>query len=141
MILALAERLQAALCQPYRVGGTEVNSSASIGITLQHAWATQTPTRCCATPTSRCTVPRPSGRARHAVFDSALRTGLSEQVQLESDLRAALEHDQITLAYQPIYDLVDGRIVAFEALARWHASAARRDRAAACSCRWPRSAA
>ena len=41
-------------------------------------------------------------------------------MQLESDLRAALEHDQITLAYQPIYDLFDGRIVGFEALARWH---------------------
>ncbi len=119
VILAMAERLQAALCQPYRVGGTEVNSSASIGITLSTV-GYHTADEVLRDADIAMYRAKSSGRARHAVFDSALRTGLSEQVQLESDLRAALESDQITLAYQPIYDLFDGRIVAFEALARWH---------------------
>src|SRR5205823_10831056 len=35
------------------------------------------------------------------------------------DLRVAIERDQLTLAFQPIYDLANGRIVSFEALARW----------------------
>src|SRR6185295_6405107 len=52
-------------------------------------------------------------------FDTALRSQLSDQVRLEADLRQALEHDQITLAYQPIFDLAHGHIVSFEALARW----------------------
>ena len=120
VILALAERLQAALCQPYRVGGTEVNSSASIGITLSTV-GYRSRRRGAARRRHR-DVPCQGRAAARGTRCSTPRCApsLSEQVQLESDLRAALESDQITLAYQPIYDLFDGRIVAFEALARWH---------------------
>jgi diguanylate cyclase (GGDEF)-like protein len=119
VILALAERLQAALCEPYRVGGTEVNSSASIGITLSTV-GYQTPDEVLRDADIAMYRAKASGRAQHAVFDTALRARLSDQVQIEGDLRGALDSGQITLAYQPIYDLYDGHIVAFEALARWH---------------------
>jgi diguanylate cyclase (GGDEF)-like protein len=117
--LALAERLQSALCEPYRLGGIEVNSSASIGITLStvgyHSADEVLRDADIAMYRAKAT-----GRAQHALFDTALRERLSDQVRLENDLRAALAGgDQIALAYQPIYDLQDGRIVAFEALVRW----------------------
>jgi diguanylate cyclase (GGDEF)-like protein len=119
VILALAERLQRALCEPYRVNGIEVNSSASIGITLStvgyHSADEVLRDADIAMYRAKAT-----GRAQHALFDTALRERLSDQVRLESELRAALAgDDQIALAYQPIYDLQDGRIVAFEALVRW----------------------
>jgi diguanylate cyclase (GGDEF)-like protein len=119
VILALAGRLQAALCEPYRVGGIDVNSSASIGITLSTV-GYHTPDEVLRDADIAMYRAKSNGRAQHAVFDTALRARLSDQVQIESELRNALDNGQITLAYQPIYDLYDGHIVAFEALARWH---------------------
>jgi diguanylate cyclase (GGDEF)-like protein len=117
-IVALAERLQAALCQPYRVDGIEINSSASIGITLSTV-GYHTPDEVLRDADIAMYRAKANGRAQHALFDTALRARLSDQVQIESELRCALDNGQITLAYQPIYDLRDGHIVAFEALVRW----------------------
>jgi len=116
--VALAERLQAALCEPYRVGAIDVNSSASIGITLSTV-GYHTADEVLRDADIAMYRAKANGRAQHAVFDTALRARLSDQVQLESDLRCALDNGQISLAYQPIYDLYEGRIVAFEALVRW----------------------
>jgi len=118
MALALAERLQCALREPFQVGGTEVNSSASIGITFS-AVGYHTPDEVLRDADIAMYRAKSSGRARHALFDTALRSQLSDQVRLEADLRQAIEHDQLTLAFQPIFDLAGGRIVSFEALARW----------------------
>jgi diguanylate cyclase (GGDEF)-like protein/PAS domain S-box-containing protein len=118
MALALAERLQQALREPFQVEGTEVNSSASIGITFSSV-GYQTPDEVLRDADIAMYRAKAGGRARHALFDTALRSQLSEQVRLEADLRLAIEHDEITLAFQPIFDLASGRIVSFEALARW----------------------
>ena len=48
-----------------------------------------------------------------------MQAEVAARQELESDLREAIEHDRLTLAYQPIVDLADGSIVAVEALARW----------------------
>jgi diguanylate cyclase (GGDEF)-like protein len=118
MALALADRLQQALREPFQVDGTEVNSSASIGITFSSV-GYETPDEVLRDADIAMYRAKASGRARHALFDTALRSQLSDQVRLEADLRLAIEHNQITLAFQPIFDLVSGRIVSFEALARW----------------------
>ena len=53
------------------------------------------------------------------MFNASLREQIADQLHLEGDLRRAIERDQLTLAYQPIYDLGTGKISSFEALARW----------------------
>jgi diguanylate cyclase (GGDEF)-like protein/PAS domain S-box-containing protein len=116
--LQLAQRLQLALCQPYRLGGVEINSSASIGITLSTV-GYHTADEVLRDADIAMYRAKSTGRAQHAMFDTALRSQLSDQVQLEMDLRAAIDGGQLALAYQPIYDLIDGHIVAFEALVRW----------------------
>ena len=116
--IQLAERLQLALCQPYRLGGVEINSSASIGITLSTV-GYLTADEVLRDADIAMYRAKSTGRAQHALFDTALRSQLSDQVQLEMDLRAAIDGGHLQLAYQPIYDLIDGRIVAFEALVRW----------------------
>ena len=118
MAMALAERLQDALREPVGVGGTALNSSASIGMTFSTV-GYQTPDEVLRDADIAMYRAKAGGRARHALFDMALRSQLSEQVRLEADLRVAIERDQLTLAFQPIYDLASGRIVSFEALARW----------------------
>ena len=59
------------------------------------------------------------GGGRFEVFDIALRHQLIERMAIEGDLRHAVERDQLELHYQPLIDLVDERIVGFEALLRW----------------------
>ena len=59
------------------------------------------------------------GGARYEAFDRALRERLIERMTTERDLRHALGRDELELHYQPLIDLVDERIVGFEALLRW----------------------
>ncbi|MFO1219284.1 MAG: bifunctional diguanylate cyclase/phosphodiesterase [Burkholderiaceae bacterium] len=117
--VAMAERLQASLSQPYLVEGAEVNSSASIGITLSDE-GYHTPDEVLRDADIAMYRAKANGRAQHAMFDTALRAQVSEQVQLELDLRTAIDTGALSLAYQPIYDLATGEVVAFEALARWN---------------------
>jgi len=60
-----------------------------------------------------------SGKARYEVFDTGSRATERARLELENDLRRALERGELRVHYQPIVDAHDGRIVAFEALARW----------------------
>ncbi len=57
--------------------------------------------------------------ARHAVFDSAMRTRAVSLLRLETDLRRPVDQEEFVVYYQPIVRLASGRIVGFEALARW----------------------
>jgi diguanylate cyclase (GGDEF)-like protein len=60
------------------------------------------------------------GRAQFAIFDAAMRQRIAEDSQLEHDLRRAIEHGELLPYYQPIVSMATRKIVAFEALARWH---------------------
>jgi EAL domain-containing protein (putative c-di-GMP-specific phosphodiesterase class I) len=53
------------------------------------------------------------------VFDSAMQADAVRRLQLETDLRAALEADEFRVHYQPLVSLESGRILGFEALSRW----------------------
>jgi diguanylate cyclase (GGDEF)-like protein/PAS domain S-box-containing protein len=119
LAVMMAERLQDSLRKPYSVGGTEVNSSASIGITFSSIGYT-TPGDVLRDADIAMYRAKAGGRARYAVFDASLRAQIADQLHLEGDLRRAIEGDQLFLAYQPIYDLASGKIHSFEALLRWN---------------------
>jgi EAL domain-containing protein (putative c-di-GMP-specific phosphodiesterase class I) len=59
------------------------------------------------------------GKNRHAVFEPGMNDLALERLELESDLRRALERDELRLYYQPKVSLDSGEIVAMEALVRW----------------------
>ena len=61
-----------------------------------------------------------SGKARHEVFDLSMHTRAVALLQLENDLRHALERQEFQLYYQPIICLTNGTISGFEALLRWY---------------------
>jgi diguanylate cyclase (GGDEF)-like protein/PAS domain S-box-containing protein len=114
----VAERVQTAMTLPLAVGGTEVFTSLSIGIALSSSGYTNHDDmlRDAYTALYRA---KSSGRARHEVFDSDMHRRAVDQLQLETDLRRAIERQEWVIHYQPIVDLQTRRLSGFEALARW----------------------
>jgi len=60
------------------------------------------------------------GRSRVEVFDESLRAKSVARLEIYDDLRHSIEHDELAVHYQPIASVHDDRIVAMEALVRWH---------------------
>lgn len=60
------------------------------------------------------------GRARYLIFDNAMHAQVIKQLEIESDLKTAVEENQFFLVYQPILSLETDRLVGFEALVRWN---------------------
>jgi diguanylate cyclase (GGDEF)-like protein/PAS domain S-box-containing protein len=115
----LADRLMEALRQPFQVAGTELMTSASIGITFSALGYTS-----CEDVLRDADIAmykaKGAGKARYALFDASLHTEVADRLRLEGDLRHAIDEGRLTLAYQPVYELGgSGRISAFEALVRW----------------------
>ena len=59
------------------------------------------------------------GKGRHSIFEPGMHDKAVERLRLQTDLRSAIENDEITLMFQPIVTLGDGKPCGFEALARW----------------------
>jgi predicted signal transduction protein with EAL and GGDEF domain len=59
------------------------------------------------------------GKSRHQVFDSSMHARARKLLQLEHDLRRAIDRREFRVHYQPIVRVADRRIAGFEALARW----------------------
>ncbi len=117
--VTLAERLIDALRQPFHVAGTEITTSASIGITFS-GMGYVTPADMLRDADTAMYKAKAAGKARYALFDSALHTEVSHRLRLEGDLRRALAAGQLAVAYQPLFELASGRVTGFEALARWN---------------------
>jgi diguanylate cyclase (GGDEF)-like protein len=117
-VLEVSERIQQALAQPVMLGGHEVRSSASIGITMSRT-GYDLPSDVLRDADLALYRAKSKGRACHEVYDQALHTRAVTLMQLETDLQRALEREELLLHYQPIVSLTTGRVTAFEALARW----------------------
>jgi diguanylate cyclase (GGDEF)-like protein/PAS domain S-box-containing protein len=116
--VTLADRLLEALRQPFQIAGTEISTSASIGITFS-GMGYATPADMLRDADTAMYKAKTNGKARYALFDTALHTEVSQRLRLEGDLRRALAAGQLSVAYQPLFDLNTQRITGFEALARW----------------------
>jgi len=117
--VTLAERLLAVLGRPFRIAGTDIKTSASIGIT-HSSLGYVTPSDMLRDADAAMYKAKVNGRARYAIFDTLLQAEMSHRGRLERDLRNALAAGGMSVAYQPIFDLESRRITGFEALARWN---------------------
>ncbi len=61
-----------------------------------------------------------AGKGRFVIFDTSMRQRMETRLDLENDLRLALDRGQLFLLYQPIVSLQTGRLESFEALLRWN---------------------
>jgi diguanylate cyclase (GGDEF)-like protein/PAS domain S-box-containing protein len=117
-VLELAERMSATFDAPFRLDEREITIRSSIGVVIASAGrrTADDVLRDADVAMYRAKV---TGRGSYALFERSMQAEIAARLELESDLREAIEREQLTLAYQPIVDLRDGRIVAVEALARW----------------------
>ena len=118
-VVRISERIQKKFRMPFELSGHEVYSSASIGILHASEKHTSSEDMMRDADTAMYQAKR-AGKARHAVFDEKMHSAAREILQLETDLRRAVEREEIDVFYQPIYSLSTGRIEGLESLARWH---------------------
>jgi diguanylate cyclase (GGDEF)-like protein/PAS domain S-box-containing protein len=114
---ALADRLLSVLDEPFLVHDREINLSASVGLTLG---ADMTPDDLLRQAQSALTKAKADGsRARIEVHEGALAREDVDALQLETELRHALDNEELRLFYQPIVHLGDESLLGYEALVRW----------------------
>jgi diguanylate cyclase (GGDEF)-like protein len=115
----VAERLLDALKRPFKLGeegDTTVTVGASIGIAVADRSTPGTLLRNADIAMYRA---KWDGRNRYATYESGMQDAVQERMELEMDLRTALELEQFFLAYQPTLDLARMQPTGVEALLRW----------------------
>ena len=114
----LAERLLAAVAEPFDLEGHEVFATASIGIALA-ATGQEDPEELLRNADAALSRAKVLGKNRLEVFDRAMHAEAMARLRLETDLRRALDRGEFRLVFQPIVVLDTGTIDGFEALLRW----------------------
>jgi diguanylate cyclase (GGDEF)-like protein/PAS domain S-box-containing protein len=113
----IADRVLQSLKAPIELDGRELFIDASIGIAL--ATADSSPHDVMRDADVAMYRAKAEGKGRHAVFDAAMHAQVMRRLDMEGDLRHAIEHRELEVAYQPIAQAATGRIAGFEALCRW----------------------
>lgn len=114
----ISEKINRAVEVPLSLGEQDVYTTASIGIACakrQYRHAGEV-LRDASTAMYRA---KAAGKARFELFHDAMRVEAYERMQIEMDLRRAIERDQLHLVYQPIVTLRERALAGFEALLRW----------------------
>ena len=114
----VAERIHQELAGPLEVSGNEVFTSVSVGIALSSA-GYRCPEDMLRDADTAMYRAKAGGGASHQIFAGHMHQRAVSALKLETDLRRAIERQEIVPFYQPIVDLDTGAVVGFEALARW----------------------
>ncbi len=114
----VAQRIHTELSAPFILNDREIFSSTSIGIALSST-AYDYPEDILRDAGIALHRAKRDGHAPYAVFDQTMHASTVAHLQLETDLRRAVEQQEFRVYYQPIVSLDTGRIIGFEALVRW----------------------
>jgi diguanylate cyclase (GGDEF)-like protein len=114
----LAERVIAALGEPFAIGSEAVRVSASVGLAV---YPTDSRDAGALITNAEMALYRAKGEGRGGVrfYEAAMDEALRRRRQLDADLREAIGKGELGVHYQPLADIGTGRILGFEALLRW----------------------
>jgi diguanylate cyclase (GGDEF)-like protein/PAS domain S-box-containing protein len=113
----IATRILSLLDEQFRLSGRDVRISASIGIS--HSDAHMTAADMMRNADIAMYAAKREGRSRVAIFNESMYSDVAGRLELENDLRDAIEERSLAVHYQPIIDLRDGSLRGLEALVRW----------------------
>ena len=117
-VMRFAQRLLGAFNRTFTIEGIEVSASLSIGIAFVAPGATSD--QLLRNADLAMYTAKRKGKGRFEVYEDAMHATAVRRLQEEAELRGAIERDELVPSYQPIVELATGRLVAVEALARWH---------------------
>ncbi|HEX8130066.1 MAG TPA: EAL domain-containing protein [Pyrinomonadaceae bacterium] len=117
-VLRVAEKIQQVISAPLTIDKNEAFTSASIGIALSST-GYERPEDVLRDADTAMYRAKDGGKARHEVFDEVMYARAVSLLNLENDLRRAIERQEFQVYYQPIVTLKTGSICGFEALVRW----------------------
>jgi diguanylate cyclase (GGDEF)-like protein/PAS domain S-box-containing protein len=112
-----AERITAALREPFGLEGKEVFVTASLGIAVAEPGTTAS--ELLRNADMAMYTAKGLGKGRAERFETRMHREALDRLELEADLRRALERDEMILLYQPIVSLDSGAVIGMEALVRW----------------------
>jgi diguanylate cyclase (GGDEF)-like protein len=114
----VAERIQSELSQPFELDKNSAFATASIGIALSSSGYDRSEDILRDADIAMYRA-KENGKARYEMFDHDMHARAVTRLQLESDLRQAVEQKEFCIYYQPIIALDTGHLSGFEALVRW----------------------
>lgn len=115
----VAQRISEELSQPFVLDKNSAFATSSIGIALSSSGYDR-PEDILRDADTAMYRAKENGKARYEVFDHGMHARAVSRLQLESDLRQAVEQKEFCVHYQPIVSLQTGRLAGFEALVRWN---------------------
>lgn len=118
-ILESVEKIQGALRQAITLESQEIFVSSCIGIVID-TWNYSSATQFLRDADTAMYQAKRKGRGSYQVFNWSMHAEVKQRLQLENDLRRALDRNEFYLVYQPIFHLPSQTFRGFEALIRWH---------------------
>jgi len=113
--LAAAERIQEVLAAPFKISDLEIRVECAIGLALMNAGQDAEELF----RNAQFAVKQAKQVGKPQVYEARQASEARRRFSIETELRRALDKDQLKLFYQPLIDLKSGEVAGFEALARW----------------------
>jgi EAL domain-containing protein (putative c-di-GMP-specific phosphodiesterase class I) len=117
--LSIAEAIRTAIERPFVIQNRELFITASLGL-VTDTWKYREPAHLLRDADTAMYRAKATGKNRCEVFDMEMHHEAKRRLDLEIELKRALENDEFTVFYQAIVDLFTGKIAGFEALVRWN---------------------
>lgn len=114
----VAQKITNMFDAPFQIAGQPLNATASVGASL-YPHHGRTAEEVLSSADQAMYHAKAEGRNGHRVFSDVMRSDLPDRHLLAAALQHAMMNNELTLEYQPIYDLTTGQLISMEALARW----------------------
>lgn len=118
--LKVADRIIIELCKPFKLQGRNIAVSASIGIAVSDGHSDREgPEDLLRKADIALYQAKAQGKNQAILFEPTMNTTAAERLELEAELRQAVDQQELRLRYQPFVDLTNGAVLGAEALLRW----------------------